>query len=55
MQTKTYAQIAEEKSAENRKILLQGMKDFAKDMCAFVAINGFVAMIVLWCIVKTPW
>lgn len=31
------------------------IKPFAKDMCAFVVINGFIAMVVVFCILKhTP-
>ncbi len=37
------------------RVMNDVIKPFAKDMCAFVAINGFIAMVVLFCIVKhTP-
>lgn len=38
-----------------KNIMNDIIKPFAKDFCAFVAINGFIAMLTLWAIVhQTP-
>ena len=50
-----HSKTLEERRAENMQRFMEGMKDFARDMCAFVAINGFIAMLVLWYIIShTP-
>lgn len=50
-----HSKTLEERRAENVQRFMEGMKDFARDMCAFVAINGFIAMLVLSYIIShTP-
>lgn len=49
MQKETMQQVrAAQRSEEFKRIMQTTILPFAKDFCAFVAINGFVAMLTVW-------